>query len=404
MSGVSGPPRWVLASDPRWGRPGRAGSAIVRGMSPPDLTSPSVRRDRAGAAGGAPLPAPWRGWVAAGIGACAGHFLLLQLLSGAAHVDRGAASPPTRSVTRIELVTVRSAAASPGPGPTAAAVAPASERRPSRAASAAQTRVARPAPSPAAAAVTADAAAASSGSPDAGGLDDGPVTTQRERRPALPSYPAQLPGPFVIRLAVLRGEQLGDGEMRFERDAGGTYRLRLALQTPQQVLMEMTSTGPSGVTGLAPERFTDRRRGRSTGAVNFDRVAGEARFSARAAAAPIGPAAQDRLSWMIQLGGVVQSDPALRRPGAQVLLQVVGARGGTVVWRFEAAGPDLADDPRPAMPGAVRYVREPEGPYDQRVEVWLDPSRDFLPARVRLTLVPLGQRLEFWATGGDVRS
>jgi hypothetical protein len=80
---------------------------------------------------------------------------------------------------------------------------------------------------------------------------------------------------------------------------------------------------------------------------------------------------------------------------------VVGARGGAAVWRFEAAGPDMADDPRPAVPGALRYVREPEGPYDQRVEVWLDPARAHLPVRALLTQPDGGAPLELTLQKGS---
>lgn len=40
-------------------------------------------------------------------------------------------------------------------------------------------------------------------------------------------------------------------------------------------------------------------------------------------------------------------------------------------------------------------MREPSRPYDQRVEVWLDPARAHLPVQLRLTLVP-GERLTEW--------
>jgi hypothetical protein len=40
-------------------------------------------------------------------------------------------------------------------------------------------------------------------------------------------------------------------------------------------------------------------------------------------------------------------------------------------------------------------VREPEHPYDLRVEVWLDPARGHWPLRLRQTQVPGGEPLEW---------
>lgn len=232
--------------------------------------------------------------------------------------------------------------------------------------------------------------------------ETGPVDAG-ETGTTAPSYLAELPDAFTMRLAVRRGEQSGNGHLHLERAADGSYRLRLELRLPRGPLLEMTSAGLSGATGLVPDRFTDRRLARGLAAANFDRAARRVRFSARTDAMPIAASAQDRLSWLVQLAAVVRRDPALRRAGAAVLLQVVGARGGTQLWRFECLGPDepfaSGNTQRHAL---LRLVREPELAYDNRVEVWLDPERQHLPVRVRYTLVPTQQHLEFWLSDASV--
>ncbi|HTP74150.1 MAG TPA: hypothetical protein VML58_18210 [Burkholderiaceae bacterium] len=71
---------------------------------------------------------------------------------------------------------------------------------------------------------------------------------------------------------------------------------------------------------------------------------------------------------------------------------VVGTRGAIGAWRFEVRGREAL-----AAPGGDAWwlVREPEHPYDVRVEVWLDPARGYWPARLRQTQVPGGEPLEW---------
>jgi Protein of unknown function (DUF3108) len=224
----------------------------------------------------------------------------------------------------------------------------------------------------------------------------------------VPLYATELPAEFVLPLRARRlspasaqGEPRlgasGAGELRFERDGQGHYALSLNLQLGTRPWLEMHSRGRAGSVGLEPERFTDRRRGRSGSAANFDREAQQARFSAGAAQVPLAAAAQDRLTWLLQLPSVLRADPSLMRPGAVVWLQVVGARGGSQVWRFEALGPETLQRPDGTLlHRAWHWQRQPESPYDLQVDVWLADSGEPAPALVRLTPVPGGAALEFW--------
>jgi hypothetical protein len=55
------------------------------------------------------------------------------------------------------------------------------------------------------------------------------------------------------------------------------------------------------------------------------------------------------------------------------------------------------------VPDALRLSREPDRPYDTRVEVWLDPARQHLPVRALFTTIPGGQPLELMLSAIDGR-
>jgi len=56
--------------------------------------------------------------------------------------------------------------------------------------------------------------------------------------------------------------------------------------------------------------------------------------------------------------------------------------------RLAASGAEPLALPAGPVSAALRLVREPARPYDQRIEVWLDPARAHLPVQVRLQTVP----------------
>jgi hypothetical protein len=148
------------------------------------------------------------------------------------------------------------------------------------------------------------------------------------------------------------------------------------------------SRGRFDAAGLAPERFVDRRRGRDVRAANFQRDHDSVSFSGGAAPAPLQSGMQDRLSWMLQLSAVLQANPALSVPGAEVSMWVAGARGGAQVWTFRVVGSDdlLLAGGQPLA--ALHLQRLAAFAYDMQVDVWVDPTRHHLPVRTRLATPP----------------
>lgn len=210
-----------------------------------------------------------------------------------------------------------------------------------------------------------------------------------------PVWTTRVPGDFALAYAVRRGEEAPrPATLRFEsREGRYTLQLQLAAggRGPEQASQGRLEPG-----GLAPERYVDRRRARAAAAANFDPTGARITYSGAAAVQPLFPGTQDRLSWLVQLAAVLEADPARAPPGARLPLYVSGARGDAQLWTFEVRSPTPQDGSGDTGARLVYLVREPQRPYDLRVEAWLDPAQQHLPARLRLTPVPAGAPLEWW--------
>jgi len=211
---------------------------------------------------------------------------------------------------------------------------------------------------------------------------------------ALPVYAARLPPAATMHYAVGSGAGAGQATLRWQV-ADGRYRLTLERALAGQPAQGSASQGDAGAGGVAPERYTESRRGRDQRAVNFQRDAGLITFSAPSAAQALSPGAQDRLSWMLQLPAVLEAEPALREPGSEVLMVVAGTRGDAEVWAFTVQGREAVDTPAGPVADALHLQRLPRRPYDTQIDAWLDPARHHLPVRLRLQLPPAGGSTEF---------
>jgi hypothetical protein len=199
----------------------------------------------------------------------------------------------------------------------------------------------------------------------------------------LPQYPTQIPPAMTLQYHMHRGALRGTGELSW-RPAAKTYVARLDGRIAGFSILTWASEGGFDASGLAPVRYTDKRRGKSELAANFQRGAGKITFSGPSTEYPLLPGAQDRMSWMIQIAAIASADPKSLAPGARLAMYVVGARGDADVWAFRVQGvEEVATGDSPVQ--ALKLVREPRKPHDTRVEVWLAPSLHYLPVRAVLT-------------------
>lgn len=142
-----------------------------------------------------------------------------------------------------------------------------------------------------------------------------------------------------------------------------------------------TSRGQITQQGLAPLRFSDKYR--SEVAAHFVRDKGKVTFSANTPDAPLLAGAQDRLSILLQLAGMIAGAPEQFPSATTITIQTIGPRDADT-WLFTVGDTETLSLPG-GQQGALKLVRNPRQPFDQKVELWLAPALGYLPVRLRIT-------------------
>jgi len=216
----------------------------------------------------------------------------------------------------------------------------------------------------------------------------------------LPVYRTVMPPAATMHYELRKGFVPGSGELVW-KPAADRYEARLEGSVAGMNLLTQTSIGVIDANGLAPLRYTDARSRRGTSAANFQRDKGKITFSGPQVEYPMLPGAQDRVSWMIQIGAILNADPKLAAPDAKILMQVCGAAGDVDIWVFRFVGVENVRTDSGVL-RTVKFTREPRKAYDRSVEVWLAPARNHLPVRARFTANAGGDAFELLLR--DIRS
>lgn len=272
---------------------------------------------------------------------------------------------PQRSGTAVSTPPNDAGAPTLAPGPTALASMPSQERTTSASQEPLPVPAALPPPAPGA------------GPPDAAGVT--PARTGSE-----PLYDYLFPGSTRLKYEVSgRVKGFGyhvAGELLWVQD-GKTYDARLEISHFLLGSRVQTSKGDLTPRGLEPLRFGDKVR--SEVAAHFQRSKGLVSFSANTPDVPLMPLAQDQLSIFVQLAAMWGGNARRFSPGMPLPFQAIGPRSSEN-WIF-VVGPSERLKVEDRELSAVRLVRERSGDFDTRVELWLAPALEYLPARIRLT-------------------
>ncbi|RZT38540.1 DUF3108 domain-containing protein [Cupriavidus agavae] len=316
-----------------------------------------------------------RRWLAVLVVVAVAHVVLLF----------GLLRMPVPSLPDLKQIPALEAILLPPPAPPAP---PARPRVPPQARPAPPSPTPAPQPEPDAPALatspggdtTAHAGAGGAGS-TAEGAKGAPAAPAEAPAAPAPRYAA--PPSVTLRYAsFVNGVQNPDGIIRWEQD-GRQYRL--AVET--RVLwfrFVFESQGNMTERGLQPTRYEEARRNKRAVA-RFDHAANMVVFETRGGQAPMPANFQDRFSVFLQLVGWARGDPQRYvTPGATESFSVADTTE-VEPMQVQYVGEENID----IGTGMVRtrhFVRLPRHPGDQRrVEIWLAPSLDWMPARLRQT-------------------
>ena len=191
----------------------------------------------------------------------------------------------------------------------------------------------------------------------------------------------RLPGSALVKYKVEANKFpfSANGELLWQTE-GQAYKARLSFSAFGQTRMQ-TSQGQVTSEGLAPIRFADKYR--SEVAAHFNREKGQVTFSANTPNVSLLDGAQDRLSVILQLAALIAANPVQFTPATTLTIQVVSARDADT-WLFTVGEEETLN-----LPGgeqrALKLVRNPRQPFDQKVELWLGTRLDYLPVRLKIT-------------------
>lgn len=234
------------------------------------------------------------------------------------------------------------------------------------------------------------AASAPAGASAAGGTGNGaPGATAGAGNPAsgniVGTQSLRIPGSVTLDFTATGQDGASPmqgvfGELVWLQD-GSRYDARLTLKLLFSTIRSQHSTGRIGPSGIEPERYSESRKAEV--ASHFVRDQAQVIFSNNAPPVPLLAGAQDRLSVMMQLGGLLAGDPGRYPTGSRISVQTVGPRDAGI-WVFV-----VGEEEKLSLPAgeytARKLTRSPRQEFDSKLELWLAPGYGYLPVRIKQT-------------------
>ena len=326
------------------------------------------------------------------------HLALLLLVLGGGWLLPEPALPPTPQESSIQVLSE----AIPNPRPPAAPAPPPANDTLADPPDSPPTEDPRPVALPAEpseAVGPAELPAATSESAQA--ADAAPTETVVRPVDALPKAGAIQMQAYLGRYQ-LDSEPLGAGSLTVVFPAPDRYAIRLTAQAKGWAAVfvreevSFYSEGWLTPDGLVPESFASKTPFRGTARSHFDRQTQKATLQETEAPVDLPLGFQDRLSVIFQLAWIGQTQPQALDYGARHTLTVAGSRNFRAAT-FSVEGRDDLVLPGGILVSAIRLVSDPiQGRREGHIEVWLDPSDRYLPARM-LFQETTGQAVDFLA-------
>jgi hypothetical protein len=227
--------------------------------------------------------------------------------------------------------------------------------------------------------------------PDAAAAAAGPADKQAAPPPELQTtrrYKVNLPPSAAFELEMKRtdakGQWSGEARMSWHSD-GSKYKVAMDACIRLLVcvnLLELGSEGEIDDAGIAPVKFTEKRRSRAQTATHFVRSDGRITFSASERSYPLLAGAQDKATIPFQLGGIGRAD--VNQFGSDIDI-LVGDEKDASIYRFQLVGEEELETKLGRIV-AWHLARPPKpGSYSARLDIWLAPGMNWFPVQIRNT-------------------
>lgn len=148
-------------------------------------------------------------------------------------------------------------------------------------------------------------------------------------------------------------------------------------------ILENRSEGAIDAYGLAPAQWYEKRFRKDANTTTFDRAAKAIVFSTGEKTYPLLGGEQDRASAQWQLVAVARAAPDKMVTGSEWKFFVAGRRDAEP-WTFKVVGREKLKTGMGTLE-AVHLTKSPPAAFpDQRLDIWLAPSRQWYPVKLRV--------------------
>lgn len=149
-------------------------------------------------------------------------------------------------------------------------------------------------------------------------------------------------------------------------------------------ILEASSEGAIDTHGLAPTRFYEKPFRKPAATSTFDRTGKEISFEQSNNHYPINGGEQDRTSIVWHLVSIARANARQFKPGAEWEFFVVGPRDAEP-WRFSVVQNEKIKTPLGDLDTVHIFRAPPPDDKDQKLDIWLAPSQNWYPVRIRFT-------------------
>lgn len=205
---------------------------------------------------------------------------------------------------------------------------------------------------------------------------------------AAPKYKTSLPPSAELGYSIKAKQKgipvNGDAVMRWKLTGASFSATNEAHAMLVGKILDASTEGTVDAYGLAPGKFTEKRFRREPTVTTFDRTAGTISFSTSTQTYPIKGGEQDRNSAIWQLIAVARGAPAKFRPGSSWTFFVAGQRDADE-WTFKVINQEKIRTPLGDLNTLHVQKMPPPDSQDQQLDIWLAPSLEWYPARLRFS-------------------